>query len=50
VVRVLLGEDPGTITPIKPTEFNIYVNPKAAERMGITVPQSLVDRAFKVYE
>jgi putative ABC transport system substrate-binding protein len=50
VVRVLLGEDPGTITPIKPTEFNLYVNPKAAEKMGITVPQAVIDRAFKVYE
>jgi putative ABC transport system substrate-binding protein len=50
VVRVLLGEDPGTITPVKPTEFNLYLNPEAAERMGITVPQAVVDRAFKIYE
>jgi putative ABC transport system substrate-binding protein len=50
VVRVLQGEDPGTITPVKPTEFDMYVNLKAAEKMGITVPQAVVDRAFKVYE
>lgn len=48
--RILSGEDPGTITPVKPIEFDVYVNLKAAEKMGITVPQSVVDRAVEVYE
>ncbi|NIN96490.1 MAG: ABC transporter permease, partial [Anaerolineae bacterium] len=50
VARILMGEDPGTITPIKPTEFNVYVNLAAAEKMGIDIPQAVVDRALEVYE
>lgn len=50
VARILKGEDPGTITPIKPTEFNVYVNLAAAEKMGITIPQAVIDRALEVYE
>jgi hypothetical protein len=40
---LLLGEDPGTITPVKP-EFNVYVNLSAAQKMGVTIPQAVVDR------
>ena len=50
VVRVLQGENPGDI----PVEFAVggltFVNPGAAERMGITVPQSVVDAADNVVE
>lgn len=50
VARVLAGEDPGTI----PVQFAaggaLAVNPAAAERMGITVPQAVIDRADIVVE
>jgi putative ABC transport system substrate-binding protein len=50
VVRILMGEDPGTITPITPTKYNVYANLDAAEKMGVTIPQSVLDRAVEIYE
>ncbi|MGE0459442.1 MAG: ABC transporter substrate-binding protein [Bauldia sp.] len=48
VARVLRGENPGDI----PVEFasggTIAVNLVAAERMGVTIPQAVVDRAAEV--
>jgi hypothetical protein len=49
-IRLLQGEDPGTITPVKPTGFNMYVNLSAAQKMGVTIPQAVVDRVFKICE
>lgn len=46
--RVLRGEDPCNIPVTTFTTINIYLNPGAAERMGATIPQSLMDRAFKI--
>jgi len=48
--RVLRGEDPCNIPVQTFTTINMYFNPKAAERMGVTIPQSLLDKAAKVYE
>jgi putative ABC transport system substrate-binding protein len=50
VVRVLNGEAPGEI-PVEGVEITqLYVNPKAAERMGISIPQAVIDRAEQVVE
>lgn len=48
--RVLRGEDPADI-PISttPTTF-VYLCPAAAERMGITIPQAVLDTADEVCE
>jgi len=48
--RVLKGEDPCNIPVQTFTTINMYFNPKAAERMGATIPQSLLDKAAEVYE
>jgi len=48
--RVLRGEDPCNIPVTTFTQFNIYLNPTAAERMGTTIPQSLLDRAYEIIE
>ncbi len=48
--QVLRGEDPCNIPVTTFTTINLYFNPGAAERMGATIPQSLLDKATKVYE
>ena len=48
--QVLRGEDPCNIPVTTFTTINMYFNPGAAERMGATIPQSLLDKATKVYE
>lgn len=47
--RVLLGEDPANIPVTTPAAEQLPVlNPAAAERMGVTIPQWLLDKARKV--
>ena len=50
VVRVLNGENPGDI-PVEGVEITeLYVNPGAAEKMGVTIPQAVIDRAKEVVQ
>ncbi|KAE8765260.1 ABC transporter substrate-binding protein [Georgenia thermotolerans] len=39
------GADPAEMPVEKPTDLQLYVNPAAAERMGVTIPQKLLDSA-----
>jgi putative ABC transport system substrate-binding protein len=49
VVRVLNGEDPGTI-PVQTFEGEeLYLNLDAAEKMGVAIPESLMKKASKIY-
>ncbi|MFW6600379.1 ABC transporter substrate-binding protein [Propionibacteriaceae bacterium Y2011] len=50
-VRILKdGADPAT-TPVETSkEFELVINPGAAERMGVEIPQSVVDRADRTIE
>ena len=50
--RVLKGESPGDIPVVMcaPEACLLVVNPEAAERMGITIPQSVIDKADRVAE
>jgi putative ABC transport system substrate-binding protein len=46
--RILRGENPGEI-PVQRMEMNkLYLNPSAAERMGVTIPQPVLDRATDI--
>jgi len=46
--RVLRGEKPADI-PVKKCEMtDLYLNPSAAKRMGVTIPQSILDRATNI--
>jgi putative ABC transport system substrate-binding protein len=46
--RILRGEDPGQI-PVQRMEMTeLYLNPAAAERMGVSIPEAVMDRATKV--
>jgi putative tryptophan/tyrosine transport system substrate-binding protein len=49
VVPVLLGTDPGTMTPTRPASFDLQVNLAAAATAGLTIPQEVIDRADNVY-
>jgi len=48
VLRVLNGEDPGTIPVAIASGTDLFVNPAAAEAMGIAVPQAVLERAHTI--
>ena len=50
VVRVLEGEAPGTMAVEGVETTELFVNPAAAEAMGITLPPAVVERAKVVVE
>ena len=50
VIRVLRGENPGDIPVSFATGGDLFVNVGAAERMGVVVPQAVVDRAATVVQ
>ncbi len=46
--RILRGENPADI-PVKKVDMtDLFLNPSAAERMGITIPQSVLDKATNI--
>ena len=48
--RVLRGENPADIPITKGVMSNLAVNPAAAERMGVTIPQSIMDKTTEIVE
>ncbi len=48
VHEILKGTKPGDLTLVQPTKFDLAVNLKTAEMIGVTVPQSMLARANKV--
>jgi len=46
--RILRGENPADIPVAKVQMADLYLNPWAAERMGVTIPQSVLDRATQI--
>ncbi len=49
--KILRGEaTPEGIPPMKPKKMMYAVNPDAAKRMGLTIPQAIIDKADKVYK
>jgi len=47
--RVLSGEDPGSIPWQYPRKFNIIINKKTADRLGIAIPQEIIDASYRIY-
>ncbi|MBE9028630.1 ABC transporter substrate-binding protein [filamentous cyanobacterium LEGE 11480] len=48
VVRVLKGEKPGEISVESPSQVELVVNPKAAQQMGVKIPDAMLKEAVKV--
>lgn len=49
-IPVLLGKDPGTITAVQAEVFEVRINTAAAKAFGLTVPESIVKSASKVFD
>lgn len=46
---VLGGKDPGSLPWEYPRKYNIILNLAVAKRLGITIPQELINAAYRVY-
>ncbi|WP_273756237.1 ABC transporter substrate-binding protein [Bartonella sp. MM73XJBT] len=50
VVRILKGEKPGDIDVVQAVNNDIRIDMKAAQKVGIIIPQTVIERATKVIQ
>ena len=50
VVRILEGEQPGSIAVEHSNNLSLFVNPQAASKQGVTLSQELIDSAAEIIQ
>lgn len=48
VVRILKGEKPSAIPVERVNRLNLFVNPEAAEAIGLKLPEAVLERALNL--
>ena len=48
VHQILKGAKPGDLTLVQPTKFDLAVNLKTAQQIGVNIPPEVLQRAVKV--